>query len=41
MNIHTALHRMHKEMATVSLKEYLLHSIPKQMQAVTLNGNKN
>lgn len=38
---HTALHITHRTIATVSLKERLLHKIPKQIQAVTQSGKRN
>ena len=37
---HTALHITHRTIATVSLKECLLHKIPKQIQAVTQSGKE-
>ena len=41
MKSHNALHITHRTIATVSLKERLLHKIPKQIQAVTQSGKRN
>ena len=38
---HTALHITHRIIATVSLNEYLLHKIPKQIPEVTQSGKRN
>lgn len=40
MKSHNALHITHRTIATVSLKERLLHKIPKQIQAVTQSGKE-
>ena len=38
---HTTLHKIQKTIEIVSFTFFLLHSIPKQIQAVTTAGNKN